>query len=336
MSLTGAELVLVAGVQDSDLDSAAVKGALLVRREGSTQRLQTDGMDNAKLVRTATGLAFSDLHNDYLLGDSLTKLPRDEAGSLEVGAVLADDGRVVAAFNNGDDSPGYRTDVARFDAAATALTRQYGVVPEGIAQCASGEYLVGIPNDDPEKRTTFQAIGVERETTLRLPFAPGNWPDQVPCTGERIVSVMQDVDHEGVAHVIEVMASRAKVSSHRLVAADGGPLRLPDGEAEVIAIRPHALADGRLEWLGDASGQVYRTDPESGRTSVVASGLPSGENDRVVRFTDAGCDILTSDGNGTWRLLRYTAEWKLAKEEDLPWLAGELGDLWAFDFVVLD
>ncbi len=336
VSVTGADLVLVTGVQDSDLDGAAVKGALLVRRGGSTRRVQTDGMDNAKLVRTARGVAFSDVHKDYLLGDSLTASARNEAGSLEVGAVLAADGRVVAAFNNGDDSLGYRTDVVRFDAAATALTRKYGVVPEGVAQCATDEYLVGIPNDDPEKRTTFQAIGAEKETTLTLPFSPGNWPDQVPCAGEQILSVMQDADHEGVAHVINVTASRATVSSHRLVATEGGPLKLIAGEADVIAIRPRVLVDGRLEWLGDASGQVYRTDPESGRTSIVASGLPSGEQERVVRFTDAGCDILTSDDHGAWRLLRYTADWKLAKEEDLPWLAGELGDRWVFDFLVLD
>ncbi len=336
-SLTGAELVVVAGVQNSDLDWSPVKGALLVRHDGSTQRVVTDGMDNAKLVRTATGVAFSDLHHDFLLGDSLITLPRDEAGSLEVAAVLTDDGRVAAAFNNGDDAPGYRTDITRFDTTGTTLTSQFGLVPEGLAQCASGEYLIGIPNDDPFGKVSVQALDAQRETTLSVPFEPGDWPDRVSCTGDRVMGIVQDADHAGVAHAVVITVPQGKVSTHRLVGADGPALKLSDDDTNAGAIRPHTLPNGQLEWLGEVSGRVYHTDPASGRTSVVASGLPSGENERVVRFTDAGCDILArDDDDGGWRLLRYSADWELSDQQDLPWLAGELGDLWAYDFLVPD
>ena len=339
--LGAASLVIAASAQDAELDEALFQGAIfLINADGAHSRITTSGMDGAKLLPLGAGVSFSDQQNDYLLGESLTSWKRTQQASLEIGAVTIGSGEVVAAFNQGEDEAGYRTDVATFGSSGSQLTTQLGLTPQGITKCGEDVYLVGAPADQAPHLMAVQAIGKRPGDPLRYPFEPTNWPDRIACLDGRIMSVVADAEAEPdtkgtvAAYLSTIDPQTDRLRLTRLGAGNEIPLRLQEGEADGAVYRVETASEGNLEWVGAGSGRAFRTDPTSGATTVVASGLPTKDNEQaVIRFTPSGCDVLAPDLDGVWVWHKYDDDWALVTKQRLPWLAGELGPMFVYDFL---
>lgn len=333
--LGDAWIAIGASYQDADLSEGGTGEVILVDHSGEPRVIATKGMDMMGLAWTGSELAFSDVDADYLLGDTLTQIPRATEQSLQAG-IWAESGGVRAVFNTGRGNSGYETTLTGFDSEHSDSELIEGVAPLGVAHCGGGTYIFGdaVDSRDFGKAIRFQAIDETSPATATFvfPFDVAIGAPDLACSGRVAFAVVEDpgVDPADDQTPRPVYLARMDLAGGRLklirVKTSDGALSLPSSEVDYSTAAPSVREDGTLDWVSGASGSVYRTDADSGSTEIINEGLPGAIfDDSIYSFRGSELTVLSGVSSAKLRVDYYDIEhsWSHESSHDLP-KVGEL------------
>ncbi|WP_461183895.1 hypothetical protein [Trueperella pyogenes] len=277
----------------------------LVRGDGTYDLIDHSGMDAGKISWSEHGINFADTEGDHWITTRGHTVVKQDRIKLMNGLVTLSDGVTrIGVYNGGFHEDGYREDVvvARPDSSEHHTLTTVGFYPM-ISACGDDVYgAYSRTPEDGEARFIFDQIvkdgAVEHVHvgTHKVPFSEFSYiANDSPCAEGRIYFLGHfDLDHGAQASgderlapymrrtlggddytfgLVAVDVRTGELDWLPLTTADWASLGLSPDDAGYSVFDAHSLDHvGNFVWLS-GNGVLYRTDVETGQTTVLSDEL---------------------------------------------------------------
>jgi len=308
---------------------------VLAKPDGSSQMIETSGMNEAHIAWSENGLFFSDDKRDYILGkNGLVSFENKKSGLQQSAFALPDGKGFVAIYNEGLSDSGYSNQVAVTTSTGSELYQVegnyymnascagalYGIATQPGSHFPASANVPGMrskadPGAEPEllSRLYPPAEGHEKVIAWRAAFDAADHNRHVPCHDGVITFLSDYTDGDGAPHLTIVSwdTRNGEYKEQPLVDTQGRSIDTELIELEEFSAKSYdarAMRDGHLEWLS-ADGRIMSTELASGVTKPrFDTGFTTGAgSSSQVAFTDRSIHVIREvfDGETPVKVKRF-------------------------------
>lgn len=262
---------------------------VLVDRNGDYRPIKTSGMDIGKLIWDESGLHFSDVDFDYVVGGDGMRRSTSPKQNYQLGMVRTRSGEIISTYNSGFTEDGFLTELVRVNGKDSkkvaregniALTAACGSEVYGVAE-ATAEFKKKYPASDPRfgRQMLYRLWPGEQKAVGALDghLSEVWYKNDAPCRAHNLyhlIEVYPEGRSDGVGWDSKIGVALArwdistgKMTETALLSSGGSPVEMTKSDFSYSSYGSSWLVGHRLYWLG-GDGDLRATNVLSGETNV--------------------------------------------------------------------